>query len=152
MKAIDLIKKYYHGSNTKLPVGTILKPSPTYENDWSGTDFHQVLENHRPENMLAHKNSVFMCDNPDDIDLAGGGTEWLFTVVPLGPVQRHDLNWSSEISMLMSEVDASESTSWQLQKKIRKAAENYWNGIPHHNENVWEYLTSSAKIIAVEPY
>ena len=146
MKAIDLIKKYYHGSNTELPVGTILKPSPTYENDWSRTDFYQILEDHRPTNILGHKNSVFMCDNPDDIDLAGGGTEWLFTVVPLGPVQRHDLNWSSEISSLMSEGYSATST------EVLKAAENYWNGVPHHDENVWEYLTPSAKIIAVEPY
>jgi hypothetical protein len=151
MKASDLIKKYYHGSNTKLPVGTILRPNPNYESDWSHTDFYQVLEDNRPENMLAHKHSVFMCDNPDDIDNAGGGTEWMFTVVPLGPVQRHDLNWGSEISMLVGD-EPENSSSYQLRQKIRKAAQNYWNGVPHHSESVWEYLTPSAKIIAVEPY
>ena len=32
------------------------------------------------------------------------------------------------------------------------AAANYWNGTPHYNEQVWEYLTPFAKIISVEEY
>ena len=73
---------YYHGSNIFLPVGTILKPRDDYENDWIDTDFYIPLERWRPKNMLAHRESVFMTDNPDDVDLAGGGTEWLMTVKP----------------------------------------------------------------------
>lgn len=87
-----------------------------------------------------------MVGDPDDIDLAGGGTEWVFTVIPLGPVQRHDLNWSSEISMLISDGYAIDSPEVQI------AAERYWAGVPHTDEQVWEYLTPAAKIIAVEPY
>ena len=92
--------------------------------------------------MLAHKNAVFMCDNDQDIDCAGGGTEYLMVVKPLGKIEKHDLNWSSEISCLISE-NASEDL-------IKQAAENYWYGIPHHNKNVWEYLTPEAVILAVE--
>lgn len=139
-------KTFYHGSNDKLRVGIILKPrGDEYEMDWKDTDFYSVLEEFRPPNMLSHKDSVFMCDNPDDIDNAGGGTEWLFTVKPLGPVQRHDLNWGSEISMLLSEDEIDKEA-------LQKAAENYWNGVPHYNESVWEYLTPEAKIITVEEY
>lgn len=151
MKLIEIFEgqsmpsAYYHGSNDELPKGTILKPrGDDYEADWIGTDFYSILEKYRPSDMLSHKNAVFMCDNPDDIDNAGGGTEWLFKVKPLGPVQKHDLNWSSEISLLISNNESED--------KIKEAALNYWNGVPHHDENVWEYLTTSAKILAVEEY
>lgn len=138
-------RKFYHGSFDELPVGTILKPQEGYEDRWSGVDFYAPLEKYRPQGMLAHKDAVFMCDNPDDIDNAGGGAEWLFTVEPLGEVQRHDLNWGSEISLLMEDPKANHVA-------IKKAAENYWNGVPHTDENVWEYLTPAARIIAVEEY
>ena len=130
-----------------LPVGTVLKPRGTdYEASWGHTDFYAALEHYRPSHMLGHKNAVFMVADPDDVDLAGGGTEWLMTVKPLGPVSKHDLNWSSEISMLRDDgydIDSPE---------VKKAALNYWSGVPHPNESVWEYLTPAAEIIAVEEY
>jgi len=137
--------KYYHGSMRYLKPGTILKPRDDYENDWQDTDFYGPLNYYKPDNMLSHKESVFMVTNEDDVDLSGGGTEWLFTVQPLGKVQRHDLNWGSEISMLMSDDPDNISA-------IKQAAMNYWHGVPHHNESVWEYLTTSAEILSVERY
>jgi hypothetical protein len=146
IEAMQRQQLFYHGSSKRLPVGTVLKPRrEDYEKDWNNTDFYAVLEHYRPANMLAHKDAVFMCDNPDDIDNSGGATDWLLTVEPLGDVQRHDLNWSSEISRLVSD-DPDDIEA------IQRAAENYWNGIPHHDENVWEYLTPSARVVAVEAY
>jgi hypothetical protein len=139
-------QQYYHGSYDELPVGTILTPRDDYEDKWHSADFYGPLEMYRPANMLPHKASVFMCDNADDVDLAGGATDWLFTVVPIGNVEKHDLNWGSEVSMLMSdghEIDSEE---------IMQASENYWKGIPHPNESVWEYCAPKAKIVAVEEY
>jgi hypothetical protein len=139
-------RRFYHGSSEALPIGTILTARGTaYEADWEHTDFYLPLERYRPPTKLAHKDAVFMCDNPDDIDIAGGATDWLLTVEPLGPVERHDLNWGSEISLLLSDDPDNDAA-------IRQAAENYWNGVPHHDENVWEYLTRSARVLAVEEY
>jgi hypothetical protein len=138
-------KRYFHGSYDKLPVGTILVPQEDYEKNWQDTDFYTVLEQHRPSHMLRHKEAVFLCDNADDIDNAGGATDWLFTVEPLSDrVERHDLNWGSEVSALVSD-HADESA-------IQHAAEMYWSGDPSNNEVVWEYLTPAAVIVAVEPY
>lgn len=142
----EIQNRFYHGSMNELPVGTILKPQANYEQNWGNTDFYSILEKYRPQDLLSHKNSVFLVQDEDDIDLAGGGTEYIFTVIPLGRIEKHDMNWSSEISMLVSEGYKPES------KEIRKAALNYWNGIPHYNESVWEFLTPAAKIIAVEEY
>ncbi len=36
--------------------------------------------------------------------------------------------------------------------KVKKAAESYWEGIPHYNESIWEYLTPKAVIVDVEEY
>lgn len=142
----ESIKVYYHGSYDKLPVGTILTPRDDYEDRWKHTDFYGPLEMYRPPNMLSHNKSVFMCDNPDDVDLAGGATDWLFTVAPLGPVQKHDMNWSSEISSLISLGHDYDS------EEVMDAARSYWAGEESPNEPLWEYLTTSAKIIKVEEY
>lgn len=136
-------KKFFHGSYDFLPIGTILKPRTDYKNFWSNTDFYSILETYRPHHMLAHHESVFMCDNSMDIDNAGGGTEWLFTVKPDNRIEKHDLHWCSEISIALSNGDGEEV--------LAKLAEYYWNGTPS-NEPVWEYLTYEAKIINIEEY
>jgi hypothetical protein len=96
--------------------------------------------------MLSHKDSVFMCHDDEDVDLAGGGTDYIFVVEPLGKVEKHDMNWSGEISMLVSDGFDIESP------EVTNAANNYWNGVPHPDESVWEYLTPFARILSVEEY
>jgi hypothetical protein len=146
MRIQEITTRYYHGSYQKLPVGTILTPRDDYENDWGSTDFYAALEKYRPADKLSHKQSVFMVADPDDIDLAGGATDWMLTVVPMGKIQRHDINWGSEISVLISDGHTIDS------EQVANAAANYWNGVPHTNESVWEYLTTNAKVVAVEEY
>ena len=134
---------FFHGSYDKLSIGTILKPRSNYDEVWSKTDFYSILEKYRPHHMLSHKDSVFMCDNPDDIDNAGGGTEWLFTVKPHSHIEKHDLFWCSEISL--------HSSNGANDEKLKCLAEKYWNGTASDNP-VWEYLTSFAEIIFIEEY
>lgn len=139
--------RFFHGSNDEIKVGSIwVGQGDTYEANWSGSDFYAALEKYRPSGFLAHKDAVFMVGHPDDIDLVGGGTEWACELKPLAPVSKHDLNWSSEISCLLGD-------GFQLDShEVRQAAENYWGGVPHSNESVWEYLTAKAEVILVEPY
>jgi len=139
-------KKFYHGSSIFLPVGTILVPQSNYEDNWGHTDFYHILEKYRPNHCPAHRDAVFMCESDEDIDLAGGGTEFVFIVEPLGPVSKHDLNWGSEISANIVEPDG------KINKDVEFFAKQYWAGVPHHNESVWEYLTTSARIIHVEEF
>lgn len=138
---------FYHGSYDPLPVGTILvNDGERYEADWSHTDFYDVLERYRPPDKLAHRDAVFMVADLDDIDVAGGATEYILTLEPLGPVSQHDLNWSSVISCLLSEGYDPESS------EVIDAASNYWQGVPHPDESVWEYLTPRARVLAVGAY
>lgn len=76
-----------------------------------------------------------MCDNEDDVDLCGGSIDFIYEVEPIGKIQKHDLNWGSEVSCLMSDNYNIHSN------EVKNAALNYWNGLPHIDENVWEYLT-----------
>lgn len=138
-----MTKLFFHGSYDYLPVGTILKPKENYKEAWSITDFYSVLEQYRPQHMLAQHESVFMCDNIDDIDNAGGGTDWIFTVQPHARIERHDLHWCSEISVGVSEG--------KNEDYLKEMAEKYWNGVESEYP-VWEYLTPEAKIISVEEY
>lgn len=134
-------RKYYHATNKNFPIGFILLPNPEYQQKWEKTDFYSVLEKHRPPHMLRHANAVFMVDDLETIDATGAPINYIYEVQPLGPVQQHDLNWSHEISMLLDLGGTPE--------EIAKAAENYWNGVPHYNETAWEFLTTSARIVAL---
>lgn len=146
-KWINLIEDtplYYHGSYEYMPKGTILRGrDDAYESDWSKTSFYAVLERHRPPEMLSHREAVFMCDNSDDLDSAGGGTEWVFTLRAGARVERHDLNWGSAISCAIDE-DADEET-------LRGLADSYWKGRPSADP-LWEYLTPEAEIVSVEEF
>ena len=137
---------FYHGSNDYFPVGTILTPTNNYEERWSGTDFYNVLEKYRPSEMISHKEAVFMVDNDEDIDNVGGGTEYVFTLKPLSKVEKHDISWSTEISILIDEGYSIDS------EEVKKAAENYWNGVVHKDGPLWEYLTKRAEIVDVEEF
>ena len=143
--------KYFHGSYHFLPNGTVLSPE---KGNFMGTfnqdemDSHFKLEQFKPSNFISRNNCVFMTDNPEDIDLAGGASEHIYIVKPLGKVERHDLNWMSEIDLIFSEGTTENSEdSEDTIEKVKNAALNYWNGTPHYNESVWEYLTTSAKVI-----
>lgn len=138
-------KIFFHGSDIFLPVGTILKPRTDYEAFWKSLDSYSILEKYRPSDKMAHKDSVFMVQSDLEIDGAGGGTEYVFKVKPLGPVEKHDMAWATKISELLDNID---------ETSIKQCAENYWLGVPFYNksESLWEFLTPAAEIISVEEF
>jgi hypothetical protein len=136
---------YYHGSYDELPVGTVLTAGADYEGTWGDSGFYQMLEQHRPSSSLAHKDAVFMAETPEDVDYLGGATDWLFTVKPAARVERHDQNWVTQMQCLLSEDHPADSP------EVLQVIQNYWDGTAS-NSPVWEYLTPSAVIMAVEEY
>lgn len=142
----DIPTRLYHGSYAPFEPGFVLTARPGYEEAWGGTDFYAALERWRPEGCLPHRGAVFMVADPNEIDLAGGATEWCLEVEPEGRVSRHDLNWGSEVSCLVSDGHAVDSP------EVRAAAEAYWRGDRSPNEVVWEYLAPSARVVRCEPY
>lgn len=142
-------RRFYQGSLNPLPVGTRLAGrGDTYIQDWRATDFYPVLERYRPSSSLAHHDAVFMVADPDDIDAAGGATEWCAELVPEGPVERHDMAWGSRVSELLGDGRPVDDTL------VRTAAEAYWLGAPYPDREVslWEYLTPAAQVVRCEPF
>jgi len=135
--------RYFHGSSHLAAPGTVLRGrGAAYEAEWQGTDFYTALEAHRPVGMIPHKDAVFMCAD-EDIDNCGGSLDIIYELQPRGDVSRHDINWSSEISCLLSDgADVDDP-------QVIEAARAYWQGEPHYNEQVWEYLARSAEIMRV---
>lgn len=143
---MEIYKSYYHGSGEQLQIGTILvsnKGNSSFRNEGS----HLKLEVFRPNGFISRENCVYMTDNIEDIDNAGGFTNFIYIVKPIGSVSRHDLNWMSEIDCIVSETDDIEDGT--VISEIKSCALNYWNGVEHDSgEPVWEYLCSSAKVIS----
>ena len=145
MKIFEVVNKnFYHGSYDKLEPGTVLTPKgKDYEAAWGGTGFYGALEKHRPPEQLAHKEGVFMVANPDDVDNAGGATDYIYAVVPMGEPQRHDMNWGTAISSLL------DNGARLNDSEIKFAADQYWSGKPHPDGNsVWEFIAPRAKIVS----
>ena len=137
--------RYWHASFEPLPVGTILVPRPDCEARWSSDCVGRILEDLRPTTSLAHRDAVFMCDDPQECDNAGAFCEWLFEVAPAGEGQHHDMGWATTIDSLVSDGWPSDDA------RIVELARRYWSGEPS-GLPTWEYLAPSAVIVSVEPY
>ena len=136
---------FWHASADKLPVGTVLSPRPDYEARWHSESAGRILEDGRPPDSLPHREAVFMCAEQQDCDDCGAQCEWLFGVVPEGPVTRHDLSHASAIDCLLSEGASSDEPA------VRELVRRYWAGDPSELP-CWEHLARSARIVSVEPW
>lgn len=129
---------YYHGSYDLLDDGTILKsPEKSYTKSEDNTFLEKIMEKYRPEDKISRYNAIFLSDNIDSIDAAGGSTDYVYSVEPIGKIEKSDLAWYTEIQMTDDE---------NLQKEY---AENYWNGVPFYEKDVrcWEYRVEAAIIV-----
>jgi len=137
--------KFYHGSAKPIEPGTVMTGrGERYESEWTDTDFFWALEIHRPADCLPHREAVFLVDNVEDIDNAGGCTDWCLEVEPGERISRHDLNWSSEISCLVGDGHGLYSD------EVKAAAAKYWSGESSGDSCVWEYLTDRATVVSCE--
>ena len=136
----------YHGSRKQFPDGFVLTPQNDGYVSGGGDEFsagiletERFLEGLRPADKLARHGSVFLVDNPDDIDFAGGYTDYIYKVQPIGEVQRSDMAWYSDLDVHFHDIQSR-----------TQCAKNYWAGVPYTNapNSLWEYRTASARIIS----
>jgi hypothetical protein len=132
---------FVHYSETELAKGAVLTPRP---GTWWRGEWATVLERYRPADKIPLSKAVFMFDGYErhsKMNVGGGDRHWRFDVKPLGPVERHDARWAFDLD---AELDSDGD-----EDIIRNYARNYWNGVASEDE-MWEYVTTSAKIIRVE--
>lgn len=100
----------------------------------------------------------------EKIEQSGGSTDYVYTVQPIGRVEKHDLQWLNDIDSIVTKEDGwfgrkdiPTSYSWHMppireferSDTIEKLAQNYWAGkqYPYKAWTLWEYLSPSFKII-----
>lgn len=142
----NINKIFLHSSDNKLPVGTTLLPDSNYEDKWSDLTSYSVLEKFRPLQHRPQKESVFCVSNNEDLEYCGGGESFVFVVMSEGNVTKHDMNWATEISMLVGDNIPDDDP------RYAKFAAHYWSGDSAEiigSEPVWEYMMDKAKILKV---
>jgi hypothetical protein len=125
-----------------LPVGTLLRPNPKgYTSESEANALESLFEQYRPPRQLSRRKAVFMVAAPDEIDAAGGYTDYIYKVEPEGAIEKHDLAWytEAEIQLALGNVEAATS-----------AIHSYWRGIPFPNaeRSLFEYLAPAAVVVA----
>lgn len=167
-KWIDLFESvaptFFHGSRAKFAVGFTLRPqSDGYIHAERDNPAHAMLEDkiekYRPGHCIARAQAVFLVDDPEMIDNAGGYSDHVYTVEPTGPVTVCNLAWYSELYLLCEHetLSAEEAKSqgrewypdWE-EPEVEKYALNYWNAVPHGDDDLLEYLCASAIITSIE--
>jgi tRNA uridine 5-carbamoylmethylation protein Kti12 len=131
---------YYHGSYDMLDNGTILKPhDESYTKKYDNSYLEKIMEKYRPVDKLSRYDSVFLVDDMDSLDDAGASTDFIYSVEPIGNVEKSDLAWYTEVQM----VDEDDT------ELMKEYVENYWNGVPFtdSSSSVFEYRVPAAKII-----
>lgn len=152
-KWINLVESptiYYHGSRSALPVATILTAqSDGYVQGNSHFDemereTHErcetIIEHYRPSEAPSREMAVFLVTNPEEIDSAGGYTDYIYVVEPHGLVWKANLSWYSKLYIHCEDetIDLDECARY---------ARNYWAAAPCDRSDLFEYLVHAAKIV-----
>ena len=131
-------KLFYHGSPLHFPIGFILKPQNTgYVHDEK--EIEDIVERYRPPDKISRFQAVFMVDNPELIDYAGGYEDFMYIVEPIGQIDKSDLSWYTDVSVYL-DASPEEQKEWSF---------NYWNGVPYKNpaNSLWEYRAREAEVV-----
>lgn len=131
----------YHGSRTYLPINFQIKPQNEYTSNKESSELENLFESTKPDHLLSRKDSVFLCDNPDLIDPAGGYTDVIYEV-ETDNCEKSDLAWYTEAQIYL------EKGALELAKKC---SEKYWSGEPFYDDNMscYEYRSKSATVKSI---
>lgn len=134
--------KLYHGTHYLLPCAFELKPQDNgYAHQPETQKLEDFIELHRPFEKLSRKKSVFLSDDIDLIDPAGGYTDAVY-MVEVEKAEKSDLAWYTHAQVMLEEGNAYEA---------EQAAINYWSGIPFGvtAERCPEYRCNTATVVTI---
>lgn len=138
-------KQLFHGSYKSFPIGFRLLPqNDGYTSYEEVQEIEQLFEQYRPEHKTPRKQSVFLTDDINNIDGAGGYTDYIYVVNPESTPEASDLAWYSEAGSIYSDEQC-------VSDRLIEAIENYWNGTSYHtpSQSNFEYRCKSATILSI---
>lgn len=168
MKLFELAppKTLYHGSPQQLKIGKVYRVRHWKSTDQGGMDqkVETILEKHRPKNAIPRNKAFYMVDKftTKAMDMFGGRTDYVYTVTPVGRIERHDLQWANDLDSVVGrpgKFNDKDRLSYsfhmppilksEVPATIKKLAENYWSGdkYPYKDWSLWEYLSPSFKVL-----
>lgn len=132
---------YYHGSDAKFDIGNSIFPNPNgYTHSAEVKALEDLVEEEKPEHIkFSRRDCVFLCCCEDDIDAAGGYTDYIYTAdIGTSPIESSDLSWYTKASIQLCEGDT---------KGARESARKYWSG--ECLDGLYEYRTGSFRVIGI---
>jgi hypothetical protein len=131
----------YHGSCKKFDVGFQLLPQNKYTSNDNSKALEDVFESVKPSHCISRKKAVFLSDDIDLIDAAGGYIDIIYKVDTID-YEKSDLAWYTKAQEFI------EGGQLELAKKC---AEKYWNGVPFYDseQSCMEYRAETATITEI---
>jgi hypothetical protein len=128
---------FYHGSRRPLPVGVTLR-ARTSEGHFRKS-IEDAMEEARPAGVPSRLSSFFLVDGRDLIRDAGGSTDYVYRVTPVGVYSKHHNGWMGSVYDAMipflrhgaSQEEKDEATPKLVH--IGEWAHNYWEGVPYRH-------------------
>lgn len=136
----------FHGSRQNLPIGFKLIPQEDgYVNQPDVIDFELLVESRRPLHLTSRFDSIYLVEDPEVIDYAGGYNDHIYEVKTDNIHESSDLSWYS-----LASLEYNDGFDFDI-NKINFFIDKYWSSeINQERKNsVIEYRASSGIITAL---
>jgi hypothetical protein len=138
-----------------MEVGATLKARETQ--GWFPEAIEGAMEAGRPSDVPSRLSSFFLVDDPRLIRDAGGPTDYVYRVKPVGLYSKHHHGWMGAVYEVMipfirhrapqEEKDAAAPRMIHIGEWVH----NYWEGVPYRHRpgqarTTWEFLAPEITI------
>ena len=144
---------FYHASFHELPLGTVLRGDFGEGHAWRlRAPVSRLLEARRPTGQVSRTSAVFATTSARTAVKAGGGTDYVYEVEPVGPMSGpFDSGWHSEISRVWLATGGAMDADLASNPRFAAMADAYWAGEKCRGKlcagRYQEYLMPSARIV-----
>ena len=143
------MKPFYHGSRHRLPVGEVLR-ARTNEG-WFRKPIEEAVEEGRLAAVPSRLSSFFLVDDRKEISVAGGSTDYVYRVKPIGVYSKHHHGWLGNVYDAMMPFirhgarQEEKDAATPMLVHIGEWVHNYWEGVPYRHrpnqaKSTWEFL------------
>lgn len=138
-----------------MDVGAILKARAN--EGWFRKEIEDAMEEGRPKAVPSRLSSFFLVDDPKLIAIAGGSTDYVYRVKPIGVYSKHHQGWMGNVYNVMIPFirsGASQAERDEVAPELVHVGEwvhNYWEGVPYRHrpgqaKTTWEFLAPEISI------